>query len=182
MLSGVWPNAVPNPLPNQVPNFVVPQYQPIAQQREPDHFRQLPAFIRPLPAKIEDDDAKFLHTKGALTLPSRAQQGALVKAYLEYVHPYMPLIEFTDFLKVINDPTGKHGQISLFLYQAILFVATAFVDESVLTEAGFHNRKAARKQFFQKARVSTNSPHVLQIGSLLMDNSFFMTSTTRQTV
>jgi hypothetical protein len=121
---------------------------------EPDLLAQLPAFIKPLPSRLVPEDVKYLYTKGVLTLPSLPLQNALLKAYTEFVHPYMPLMDLHDFLNVVNARDGLFGQISLFLYQAVLFSATAFVDMKFLREAGFLSRRAARKSFFQKARVS----------------------------
>jgi hypothetical protein len=66
----------------------------------------------------------------------------------------MPLIEVHELLQIINDGTGETGRISLLLFQAIMFAGTAFVDMEYLRVAGYSNRKAARKAFFQKARVS----------------------------
>ncbi|KDN65070.1 putative fungal specific transcription factor domain-containing protein [Colletotrichum sublineola] len=125
----------------------------LASLEEPDLHAQLPAFVKPLPAKIAQEDVTYLHAKGALTLPALPLQNALLQAYIEYVHPYMPLLELYDFLAVINAQDGLYGQISLFLYQAVMFAATAFVDMKVLREAGYPTRKAARKAFFQKTRL-----------------------------
>ncbi|KZL81906.1 fungal specific transcription factor domain-containing protein [Colletotrichum incanum] len=125
----------------------------LASLEEPDLHAQLPAFVKPLPAKIAQEDVSYLHAKGALTLPALPLQNALLQAYIEYVHPYMPLLELYDFLAVINAQDGLCGQISLFLYQAVMFAATAFVDMKVLREAGYPTRKAARKAFFQKTRL-----------------------------
>ncbi|KAI8240650.1 Cutinase transcription factor 1 beta [Colletotrichum sp. SAR 10_99] len=125
----------------------------LASLEEPDLHAQLPAFVKPLPAKIAQEDVTYLHAKGALTLPALTLQNALLQAYVEYVHPYMPLLELYDFLATINAHDGLNGQISLFLYQAVMFAATAFVDMKVLREAGYPTRKAARKAFFQKTRL-----------------------------
>lgn len=65
----------------------------------------------------------------------------------------MPLIEAHEVLQIINDGTGASGRISLLLFQAIMFAGTAFIDMDYLRTAGYSNRKAARKAFFQKARV-----------------------------
>ena len=67
----------------------------------------------------------------------------------------MPLIEVHEVLRIIDDGTGASGKISLLLFQAIMFAGTAFVDMEFLRVAGYTSRKAARKAFFQKARVST---------------------------
>lgn len=133
---------------------------------EPDASSQLPAFIRPLPGKISAEDVTYLHMKGALTLPSPSLQNALLRAYVEYVHPYMPLMELHDFLSAINSVDGLCGQISLFLYHAVMFAGTAYVDMKYLKEAGYTNRKAARKVYFQKTRVSLSEIMTLQLHTL----------------
>jgi hypothetical protein len=133
---------------------------------EPDVSSQLPAFIRPLPAKITAEDVTYLHMKGALTLPGLTLQNALLRAYVEYVHPYMPLMELHDFLSAINSVDGLCGQTSLFLYHAVMFAGTAYVDMKYLKEAGYPNRKAARKVYFQKTRVSLIGPMMLLLPAL----------------
>ncbi|OAQ64396.1 C6 transcription factor (Ctf1B) [Pochonia chlamydosporia 170] len=119
----------------------------------PDAGSQLPAFVRPLPSKIAPDDVQYLALKGALTLPNITLQNALLQCYIEYVYPYMPLIDLHNFLSIVDRRDGVNGQTSLLLYQSIMFSATAFVDMKHLREAGFQSRKAARKAFFQKTRL-----------------------------
>lgn len=116
---------------------------------------QLPPFIKPLPSKLAPEDVRYLHAKGALTLPGLPLQNALLRVYVEYVHPFMPLMELHEFLNVINNRDGLTGQVSLFLYQAVMFVASAFVESKFLKEAGYTSRKAARKAFFTRTRVSS---------------------------
>ena len=120
---------------------------------EPDASSNLPAFIRPLPAKIGAEDVAYLHAKGALTLPSIPLQNALLRCYVEYVHPYMPLVDLNEFLTAINSRDGLCGQISLFLYHSVMFSASAFVESKHLKDAGYASRKAARKAFFYKSRL-----------------------------
>jgi hypothetical protein len=114
---------------------------------------QLPDYLKPLPQRMTSVDIDYLFAKGALSLPEIPVRNALLQAYLEFVHPYMPLIEIHDFLQIIEDGTGQSGKISLLLFQAVMFAGTAFVDMDYLRSAGYSNRKAARKAFFQKARV-----------------------------
>jgi hypothetical protein len=115
---------------------------------------KLPEYLKPLPQRMTSVDIDYLFAKGALSLPEDSVRNALLRSYLEYVHPYMPLIEAHELLQIINDGTGENGRISLLLFQAIMFAGTAFVDLEYLRAAGYTNRKAARKAFFQKARVS----------------------------
>jgi hypothetical protein len=115
---------------------------------------RLPEYLKPLPQRMTSVDIDYLFAKGALSLPEDPVRNALLQSYLEYVHPYMPLLEVYNLLQIINDGTGATGRISLLLFQAIMFAGTAFVDMEYLRAAGYSNRKAARKAFFQKARVS----------------------------
>ncbi|KAB5511614.1 fungal-specific transcription factor domain-containing protein, partial [Coniochaeta sp. 2T2.1] len=120
---------------------------------DPDLLAQLPAFIKPLPSKIAPEDVKYLYTKWALTLPPPKLQNALIRAFVEFVYPYFPLVELGALLNTINSQDGVRGQVSLFLYQAIMFSATAYVEAKYLREAGYTSRRAARKSFFQKTRL-----------------------------
>jgi len=113
----------------------------------------LPAYLKPLPQRMTSVDIDYLFAKGALSLPDIPIRNALLESYIQYVHPYMPLIELHEALQIIQDGNGEHGRISLLLFQAIMFAGTAFVDMQYLRAAGFSNRKAARKAFFQKSRV-----------------------------
>ncbi|KAJ4306404.1 hypothetical protein N0V88_001204 [Collariella sp. IMI 366227] len=109
--------------------------------------------IKPIPDRILAEDRQYLVQKHVFTLPPPRLQNALLAAYVEYVHPYMPLMELHDFLKVVNDRTGASGKISLFLYHAVMFAATAFVDEGLLKDAGYNSRRDARRAFFSKTRL-----------------------------
>ncbi|KAE8443383.1 hypothetical protein EG329_001942 [Mollisiaceae sp. DMI_Dod_QoI] len=113
----------------------------------------LPDYLKPLPQRMTSVDIDYLFAKGALSLPDDSVRNALLRSYLEYVHPYMPLVEIHELLQIIDDGTGQSGRISLLLFQAIMFAGTAFVGMEYLRAAGYSNRKAARKAFFQKARV-----------------------------
>ncbi|TVY15711.1 Cutinase transcription factor 1 beta [Lachnellula arida] len=114
---------------------------------------QLPGYIKPLPQRITSVDVDYLFAKGALSLPETPVRDALLQSYIEYVHPYMPLIDAHEVLHIIDEGTGQSGELSLLLFQAIMFAGTAFVDMEMLKKAGFSTRKSARKAFFQKARV-----------------------------
>lgn len=63
-------------------------------------------------------------------------------------------MDLQNFLNTVHYRHGRNGQVSLFLYQSVMFAATAFVDIKALCQAGYNTRKEARGKFFQKARVS----------------------------
>ncbi|KAJ4983702.1 cutinase transcription factor 1 beta [Stagonosporopsis vannaccii] len=114
---------------------------------------QLPRFIKPLPAKIGPEEISYLEKKGALTVPKGTLRSEMLRAYIEFVHPYMPLLDLHDFLTVIDRSDGSKGKVSLILFQAVMFAGSAFVDMSHLRSAGYATRKEARKDFFQKTRI-----------------------------
>lgn len=122
----------------------------------PQLKHRLPDYLTPLPARMTSVDIDYLFAKGALSLPQIPLRDALLRAFYEYVHPYMPLVELHELLRIIDDGTGETGRVSLLLFQAIMFAGTAFVDLEQLKSAGFSSRKSARKAFFQKARVGLN--------------------------
>ncbi|CAK7267101.1 hypothetical protein SEPCBS119000_002367 [Sporothrix epigloea] len=113
----------------------------------------LPGFIRPLPSKMAPEDIVYLHSKAVFSLPDAELQKALLHAYIEFVHPYMPLLELHQFLETIVDRDGKSGTVSLLLYHAVMFTASSFVPAKYLKAAGFSRRREARKSFFMKARA-----------------------------
>ncbi|KAF1972863.1 cutinase transcription factor 1 alpha [Bimuria novae-zelandiae CBS 107.79] len=113
----------------------------------------LPLFIKPLPAKIGLDEVAYLEKKGALTIPTGTLRSEMLRAYIEFVHPYMPLLELQEFLITIDQDDGSLGKVSLILFQAVMFAGSAFVDMQHLCAAGYTTRKEARKDFFQKTRI-----------------------------
>jgi hypothetical protein len=151
-----------------------------------EQANEWPAFIRPIPDRILSEDRQYLARKQVFTLPPLRLQNALLAAYVEYVHPYMPLMELHDFLRVVGDRSGASGKISLFLYHAVMFSATAFVDESLLRDAGYDSRREARRAFFSRTRVSSflgdgNSRKLYVCACSDKKVSSYTTSTTRRT-
>ncbi len=112
----------------------------------------LPAYIKPVPSRLGQDEIMFLERKGALTIPSVGLRDALLKAYAEFVHPYMPLVNLHELVATIDQNDGSQT-ISLLLFQAIMFVGVATVDMRFLKAAGYATRRDARREFFQKTRV-----------------------------
>jgi hypothetical protein len=150
---------------NGLPTFPFTPFSNDGEKSFLSHFGQrlpsgqLPRFIKPLPAKIGPEEISYLEKKGALTVPKGTLRSEMLRAYVEFVHPYMPLLDLHDFLTVIDRSDGSKGKVSLILFQAVMFAGSAFVDMTHLRSAGYATRKEARKDFFQKTRVSL--PHFL---------------------
>lgn len=112
----------------------------------------LPDYIRGLPSRLQKEDIDYLAMKGALTIPDVGLRNELIKSYIHYVHTYMPLLDLEDFLQTVYQNDGIN-RMSLLLFQAVMFAGTAFIDLHHLQAAGYTSRKAARKAFFQRARL-----------------------------
>ena len=79
----------------------------------------------------------------------------ILRGYIEFVHPFTPILDLKDFLHTIHENDGSQDGLSLLLFQAVMFAGSAYVDEACLREAGYGSRKDARRSLFQKARVRT---------------------------
>ncbi|KAL7790919.1 fungal-specific transcription factor domain-containing protein [Trichoderma ceciliae] len=112
----------------------------------------LPKYVRPL-TNLPPDDMACLHAEGALELPDSVLQSALLRAFFEYVHPFVPTLDLDGFLHSIETHDGSAGQVSLLLLQAVLAAGTAHVELDVLGNAGFQTRKQARAAFMKKVRL-----------------------------
>jgi hypothetical protein len=128
-------------------------FSPAPQFPTVSSLSNIPYFIKPLPPRVGPDEAAYLEKKGALTVPANTLRNELLRAYIEFVHPYMPLIDLYDFLSIIESGNGQTGRISLILYHAVMFAGSAFVDMHHLYNAGYSSRKMARKDFFNKTRL-----------------------------
>lgn len=92
----------------------------------------MPAFLKPIPTSLEPNDICYLTLNGGLDIPSPVFQNALVNAYIEFVHPYLPVIDLINFIDIPSHPDGSNRQISLTLYQAVMFAGFGFVEMKVL--------------------------------------------------
>ncbi len=129
-------------------------HHPLLRNALEQQANEWPAFLKPVPDRILAEDRQYLLAKQVFTLPPLRLQNALLAAYVDYVHPYMPLLELHDFLRVVSDRSGASGKVSLFLYHSVMFAGTAFVDETLLKDAGYECRRDARRSFFSRTRVS----------------------------
>ena len=98
-------------------------------------------------------DEDYLWRKGALTVPPIQLRNELLRNYLDYVHPFMPLLDFHQFITLMEGGDGATGRISLLLFQAVMFAGSTYVDMRHLNNAGYTTRKTAQKALFQKVKV-----------------------------
>ncbi|KAI1618989.1 transcriptional regulatory protein [Exophiala viscosa] len=137
----------PHPTPAQLPTGM--SYFP---QQSPRPEIALPPFIKPISPRLASEDLEYLQKKGAFIVPEPGLRNELLRCYVQYVHPYLPLIDLQDFLGTVqkDQPTDT---VSLLLFQAVMFAATAYIDMRYLVAQGYMTRKAARKSFFQRVKL-----------------------------
>ncbi|KAJ5782099.1 hypothetical protein N7457_003873 [Penicillium paradoxum] len=130
-----------------VKDLIDPDFDPLTAILEDE-----PRFLKPLPARIAAEDLEFLRFRGALSLPESGLRDELLRCYIQWVHSFMPVLNLQELLRCVaeNDPEGN---ISILLFQAIMFVGTAFVDLKHLQDAGYSTRNKARNAFFTRLRL-----------------------------
>ncbi|PKX90333.1 transcription factor domain-containing protein [Aspergillus novofumigatus IBT 16806] len=138
------------PLANMVStvqDLIDPDFDPLIAMLDDE-----PRFLKPLPSRISSEDLEFLRFRGALSIPESGLRNELLRCYIQWVHSFMPVLNLQEFLRCVaeNDPEGN---ISLLLFQAVMFVATAFVDFKHLQDAGYTTRKSARNAFYERLRL-----------------------------
>lgn len=112
----------------------------------------LPKYVPAIHNRVLAEDIEYLQKKGAFLIPDTNLKNELLRCYVQYVHPYLPLLELDDFLGAIGKDDGT-TTVSLLLFQAVMFAATAYIDMRYLTAQGYDSRKAARKAFFQRVKL-----------------------------
>lgn len=113
----------------------------------------MPDFIKPLPKSIGPHEIIYLENKGALTIPSVGLRIELLGAYIEQVHPSMPLLELNDVSMIVESGSAALSRISLILFQAVMFAGSTRVHTRHLQKAGYKSRQEAQNDFLQKTKV-----------------------------
>ncbi|EXJ64984.1 hypothetical protein A1O7_01323 [Cladophialophora yegresii CBS 114405] len=148
---------------------------PVSIRQQPAF--ELPAYIRPSRPDVRQDDLEFLCRRGALSIPVGELRDQLLHCFVLYVYPFMPIVDLEDFMGALdgNDASPK---ISLIVFHAVLFSATAYVDLPLLQEAGYENRRAARADYYQKVKLlydfDWDVDRIALIQSLLMMNYWYV--------
>ncbi|KAF5491524.1 Cutinase transcription factor 1 beta [Colletotrichum siamense] len=114
--------------------------------------RPFPGFIESL-RLCRDGYVEFLEKQGAFRLPSLSLQSALLKAFIEFVYPRMPLLNLTKLCEAIEFYDGGTKDFSLLLYQAILFAGSAHVKQADLAGTEFSDKLSLRKTLYQRAEL-----------------------------
>lgn len=138
----------------------IPGKEVILYHQKAEH----PSFIKPPSSRVEQRHLEFLRSEGALSLPDRQSQQAMVEAFAVFSYPYLPIVD----LKKLLDPLQDYGHlttapcIGLLLYQAILYAGSAFVDAHYFQgkDGALASRRATRAELSRRVTVSRLCPRL----------------------
>lgn len=117
----------------------------------------LPGFIK-APGPQDGTTLDYIAAYGGFSLPPVAVQCALVEAFLDFSHSRNPCLDLAEFLAVLESPDGGNGQVSLLLYQTILYEGAATVPGEVLEKNGLGTRSAFRASLYRRVEVCLSTP------------------------
>lgn len=98
---------------------------------------------------LDSVELEILKLRGAFLLPSKELALDLINIYFERVHPLMPVINRSDFMKKFNHPTDKP---SLMLLQAVLLCGCRVSSNPLLLDSKGSNNLASLT-FFRRAKA-----------------------------
>jgi hypothetical protein len=131
----------------------------------------LPAYITPLPITFDLDDLQVLVQRNALAFPPTDIANDMIRSFMCYVYPLLPILRLDDFLAAMDGVPGK--TISPLLFQAVLLAGAVFTDFSHSQHPSFQQSKDVQRLLFGRVKllydmeVDTN-PLVMVQSLLLM--------------
>lgn len=149
-----------------------PYNAPFTPPPEQYNFPEQYLKFRPILQTLSQDDFEYVQSKKATELPPNPLRDEIVRCYIDHVHPYMPLLDAYELLRLIGPSVRRSTktQYSILLFQCVMFAAIAFVDERLIQDAGYPNAQAARKAFYLKTRVCI--PHLNRLAKAHYHRSY----------
>ncbi|KAI2619975.1 fungal-specific transcription factor domain-containing protein [Hypoxylon sp. NC1633] len=99
--------------------------------------------------ELDNIEIDILHQRGAFLLPPRALCDELIDAYFKWVHPIVPVVNRTRFMKEYQDPKNPP---SLLLLQAILLAGSRVCNNPQLMDSNGSTTPAALT-FYKRAKA-----------------------------
>jgi hypothetical protein len=119
----------------------------------PNHGKiLLPCYVKPIASTTPSAGVQYLLKKTAFKIPAVSHRNELLRCYIQYVHPFAPVVDLQQFLS----PMWKNNaaeRISLLLLHAVMFAGTAYINRCYLKAQGFKTRKAARAAYFTRVKL-----------------------------
>ncbi|CAJ0544229.1 Ff.00g035120.m01.CDS01 [Fusarium sp. VM40] len=100
---------------------------------------------------IDSETNDYLRKRGCFDLPALEIQQSLVEGYFHYVHPFLPVIHVSSFLKTFES-SGQNG-VCLHLLWSVFLAAANFADAATVQSAGYESRKDMKRAMFLRAKA-----------------------------
>ncbi|KAG8664106.1 uncharacterized protein FPOAC1_014075 [Fusarium poae] len=126
---------------------------------------------------LSSEDLHYLQTQRCFHLPSKLLLDELIRRYLFYVHPLLPILDDQSFWCSYFQPRQEGGvcksQTPLLLLWCALFASSGFLSPASAASLGYGNVRNARTGFYKKAKIlfdigSESSPVILGQSALLL--------------
>ncbi|KAF4464081.1 cutinase transcription factor 1 beta [Fusarium albosuccineum] len=104
---------------------------------------------------LSPGDVQYLETQGCFRVPTRQALDEFVREYFLHVHPGLPLLDESMFWDMYSGHAQPQGQsnLSLFVFQAMLFASCSFLPFSILQSLGFNSIRDARDTYYRRAKL-----------------------------
>ncbi|KAK2933519.1 Zn2-C6 fungal-type DNA-binding domain [Fusarium oxysporum f. sp. vasinfectum] len=105
--------------------------------------------------RIEPSAALLLEEYACFQVPARPILDEFIRHYFLHIHPVLPVMDEVEFLGMFrtkNVTRPCEAQVPLFLFHAILFVASSYVSSASLRKLGFDTAHEAQNEFYKRSR------------------------------
>ncbi|VZI11919.1 unnamed protein product, partial [Fusarium fujikuroi] len=99
------------------------------------------------------DDINYLEGQGCFRVPTPEALDEFVQEYFLHVHPALPLLDEAWFWTIYSRPARGRSNLSLFVFQAMLFTACSFLPFSTLKSLGFASVHNARNTYYRRSKL-----------------------------
>lgn len=124
---------------------------PVQPSSKPHAGATLPDFIRPFFVQ-NPKDLDYLQNRDVFNLPDPRFQQLILDRYAEFVHPILPVIDYSTFHTVVTEEKPE-PRISLLLYYAVMFAGVGAMEADLIMRQSYMSPKAVRELFYGKAQV-----------------------------
>lgn len=121
----------------------------VAQKVGQNHVQLTEDVFDSTEESLDSAELEILKLRGAFLLPSHELCLDLIDSYFEHVHPLMPVINRTEFMRKFNDPENNP---SLMVLQAVLLCGCRISQNPLLLDSKGSNNLASLT-FFRRAKA-----------------------------
>lgn len=123
-------------------------HPPDVQDSEPVTNGRSQSCATPEEITASSRKTRHLQEDGAFGFPSLEDSSIVLQAYFQWFHPCFPVLHRSDTARL-----HASGDLSPLLLQAMLFVGSTYADESIIQRIGFTDRRQAKSQLYDRARL-----------------------------